>query len=465
MVSINNNIPYRQKLSSLLSGDLDFHGQNGNYSSHNFHAFAAKFPPQLPAKFINELTNPGDVVLDPMAGSGTTIVEAYLAGRLGIGFDIDPLAIKIATVKITPIDVDRAFEIERSLLHRAVENISKRREALDNELKTRWDFKTKEFVDYWFEHETQLELLSLADEIKKIENDELRSFFELTLSGIIVTKSGGVSLALDLAHTRPHRAKVIFHRVDRVKEDNVPAYDSTPKLSEHATKYVRSALWEFNRKFRQNLEGAPKRVLGSITPRIEFGNAKKLPLSNETVDLVVTSPPYPSNAIDYMRAHKFSLVWLGYCIDELSQKRQRYIGSDATNKTNLSELPDYSEGIVRKVTGKDAVKGRSLRRYYSEMTEVLKEMFRVLRPGKSAVIVVGSSKIKGIDSETAPCLKEIGRQIGFEVSKIGIRRLDRDRRMMPVKYEADLSSQIQQRMHEEYVVGFLKPEIYGQSVV
>lgn len=84
---------YRERLISLLSQDMDFHGQNSKYASHNFHSFPAKFPPQLPRKFIIALTSSGDVVLDPMLGSGTTIVEAYLAGRRGLGFDIDPLAL------------------------------------------------------------------------------------------------------------------------------------------------------------------------------------------------------------------------------------------------------------------------------------------------------------------------------------------------------------------------------------
>ena len=47
-------------------------------------------------------------------------------------------------------------------------------------------------------------------EIEKIDDRNLRSFFELAFSAVIVTKSGGVSLALDLAHTRPHRAKIVI---------------------------------------------------------------------------------------------------------------------------------------------------------------------------------------------------------------------------------------------------------------
>jgi len=66
--------------------------------------------------------------------------------------------------------------------------------------------------------------------------------------------------------------------------------------------------------------------------------------------------------------------------------------------------------------------------------------------------------MRGRDTETQICLAEIGRQIGFQVAKIGVRKLDRNRRMMPAGSELDRGSQIQQRMHAEYVIGFYKPE-------
>jgi hypothetical protein len=61
------------------------------------------------------------------------------------------------------------------------------------------------------------------------------------------------------------------------------------------------------------------------------------------------------------------------------------------------------------------------------------------------------------DTRTEACLADIGRTIGFEVPKIGIRYLDRNRRMMPAGFTPDPESQIQQRMHNEYVIGFYKP--------
>jgi hypothetical protein len=158
-----------------------------------------------------------------------------------------------------------------------------------------------------------------------------------------------------------------------------------------------------------------------------------------------------------MRAHKFSLVWLGYAIDELGEKRKEYIGGEATTDFVFEALPEHTSIIVADTTKRDEKKGRVLHRYYSEMTRTLREMFRVLKPGKAAIIVVGSSIMRGKDTETQICLAEIGQTIGFQVPKIGVRNLDRNRRMMPAGTHPDLDSQIQKRMHEEHIIGFYKP--------
>ena len=92
------------------------------------------------------------------------------------------------------------------------------------------------------------------------------------------------------------------------------------------------------------------------------------------------------------------------------------------------------------------------------MTRVLREMHRVLKPGKAAIVVVGSSIMRGRDTETGHCLADIGRAIGFDVPAIGIRNLDRNRRMLPAGATLNQSSQIQQRMHQEYVIGYIKPQ-------
>lgn len=453
---------YRQRLIDLLADNLDFHEENNRDTPHTIHAFPAKFPPQLPRKLILGLTHPGERVLDPMAGSGTTLLEALLVNRNAVGFDIDPIALLLSKVKTAPIASLRLAIVGQQIIKQARITIATRAATLQESLATQWNYKTREFVDYWFAHETQLELLALIREIEQLEDAESKLFFELVFSGVIITKSGGVSLAFDLAHTRPHRAKVVLSKDGEVILEEKPA-NISPERFKILSKVLRSPIEEFEKRLGQNLRSLSKVNLANVQSVVSYGNSQNLPLASESVDLIVTSPPYASNAIDYMRAHKFSLVWMGFSIEELGQKRQGYIGGELVNTVNFEELPDVAGRIVANLKTQDVRKGRVLQHYYSEMTRALREMYRVLKPGKAAIVVIGSSIMRNIDTETHTCLAAIGRKIGFEVPAIGIRNLDRNRRMLPAGNTLDLNSQIQQRMHEEYVLGFYKPESQSES--
>lgn len=447
---------YKEKLTTLLSQDLSFHDHDSQYLSHNLHSFPAKFPPQLPRQFILGLTEKGEKILDPMLGSGTTVVEAYLTGRYGIGFDIDPLALLLSYVKVTPLQMEDVVKWGNFVLKQAKTMLEKNQNDLHNYLRNSRDKKTKKFIDYWFAPKTQIELLALINEIQKINDQTIRSFYKLVFSAIIITKTGGVSLAFDLAHTRPHRAKVVYNQKGDIFFGKELSENPSSRVK-LLTKTLRSPLVEFENSMKKSIEDILKMQTGSLIPSINFGDAQSLPLNDSSVDLIVTSPPYAANAIDYMRAHKFSLVWMGYPINELGNKRGEYIGGEAVTGISYEDLPTKSAQKVKQVSEVDKKKGRVLHRYYSEITRTLKEMFRVLKPGKAAIVVIGSSTMRGIDTQSHTALAEIGQTIGFEIPKIGFRDLDRNRRMMPTSTKKNTDSQIQQRMHEEYVIGFYKP--------
>lgn len=446
----NNLFNVREKLISLLEQDLDFHGENTNYGSHNFHSFPAKFPPQLPKKFIYELTEIGDTVLDPMVGSGTTVLEAFLAGRRAIGVDIDPLALMISRVKVTHADKHSLKTISEQICSKSKLKLETESDRINRQIQEIWDVKTKEFMDYWFSKQTQAELYALVEEIEKLTDQTTRDFFTIAFSSIIITKSGGVSLALDLGHTRPHKAKVVNGK-NMNDDDNI-----SPAKKRILSKNIGSAIEDFKRRTNKNLSGLVEEKEARFTPQLFFGNAQKLDIEDNSIDLIVTSPPYASNAIDYMRAHKFSLVWLGNSIEKLSKMRKEYIGSEVVIESALENLLPNTTNIINKISKIDSKKGKVLHSYYSEMFRVLKEMHRILKNGKVAIVVVGTSQMRSINTETAECFVEIGKSIGFEVPKISIRSLDRNRRMLPIGGTPNLNSLIQQRMYEEYVIGFLK---------
>ncbi|HKZ09718.1 MAG TPA: DNA methyltransferase [Rhodanobacteraceae bacterium] len=69
--------------------------------THNFYRYPARFSPALVRAAIHAFTEPGDLVLDPFVGGGTTLVEALAGGRHGIGTDISALATFVSDVKTT----------------------------------------------------------------------------------------------------------------------------------------------------------------------------------------------------------------------------------------------------------------------------------------------------------------------------------------------------------------------------
>lgn len=431
VLQIQQELTKRDKLMALLEGELNFHGENSGYASHDLHAFAAKFPPQLPRAFIRGLTLPGERVLDPMMGSGTTIVEALIEGRKGIGLDLDPLALQLSRVKTMPVATDDLRQAGAEVISAANKLVSNGK-TIERNLVERFDERTRDFIDYWFLPATQRELMALVLAIGNVREPVIRRFLELTFSSVIVTKSGGVSLARDLAHSRPHRV------------------DKTPK----------NALNQFALRLRKNLASIAELKSNGVTATPLAGDARIMPFANGVIDLVVTSPPY-ANAIDYMRAHKFSLVWLGKSVEELSELRSEYIGSERVgDKSALQvELPRRAGIVIQQLAQLDAKKAVILHKYFAEMQSVLAEAYRVLRPDSVAVVVVGTSTMRGMDVQTHSCLADIGASVGFEVVGVSQRALDRNKRMMPARFGKKTDSTIEQRMHEEYVIGFYKSEL------
>ena len=434
-------------MAALLSADLSFQTPAQETSAggglHALHPFAARFPHGLAGHFINGLTQPGDTVLDPMCGSGITLLEGWQAGRSVIGVDLDLLARRQSAARTTALDSKTVKAAGAGALQRAADLHSGSSHPADplGFVRGGMDGATRKFLDYWFFPETQQELAALILSIRAEPDADLRNLLEVVFSSTIVTKSGGVSRARDLAHTRPHRV---------------------------ADKQPRSALRQFEILLKRAAD-----AYAAVNPdavgesRIVAGDARDLPLPADSVDLIVTSPPY-ANALDYMRAHKFPLAWLGDPIPSLTSLRAQYIGSESIGKESGSnraeqsapaELPAPVQAVVDQLAAKDAPKSRVLRRYFVDMRAAIGEMARVLRPGAPAVIVVGPSIMRGILIPTHQCLADIAASAGLDVVAVAPRNLDRDRRMMPARRgsRAETASGIELRQYTEYIIGALKP--------
>ncbi|MBA4105678.1 MAG: hypothetical protein C0485_07960 [Pirellula sp.] len=87
--------------SQLKQSAIDYRQVEG--LTHAFYRYPARFSPEFARSAIQLFSKPGDLVIDPFMGGGTTILEAFVSGRRAYGCDINSLAVFIAKVKTTPL--------------------------------------------------------------------------------------------------------------------------------------------------------------------------------------------------------------------------------------------------------------------------------------------------------------------------------------------------------------------------
>lgn len=418
---------------------LDFDNQNTLYATHGLHAFAAKCPPQLVEFAVSRYSKPEELVIDPMMGSGTSLVESRLMGRNAIGYDIDPLARLIAQVKSQTIDDDEVEVMGRNVLRNARADLSLAKYAkyVDAPLS---DFAFPEFHnrDYWFDSEVSLALAVLAHNINIVGGSTgARDFLWVTFSSLILARTS-VANARDIIHSRHH-----FYQ-HAVQPDVLKRFES------RLTVMRRQAD-----EFRIRCLSAPEQT----SAEARLGDARKLDLADDSADLVFSSPPY-ATALDYPRAHFLAIPWMKPALDiDLNGYRgnaSNYIGSQQgmlkgnflinEKFTRLRQTPS-----VLKTLAETSVREAKLcHRYFADMDLALGEMARILRYGRYAVIVVCPSHIRKIAIPTHEVLTEIAETYGLRLIDKFIRTINERRRVMPY------ISSFGNRMSTEYVLIFQK---------
>src|SRR6185312_3897952 len=141
-------------------------------------------------------------VLDPMAGSGTSLIVGRAAGHSAYGFDADPLAVLISKVATADAKLNRVEERGLQVLRLAKRMDVRGSDAYPCDA----DEETRRFVRYWFDLEVRKQLSALVRVIQDIDDSSSRKFLWCALSRMIVTKDAGVSLARDVSHSRPHKS-------------------------------------------------------------------------------------------------------------------------------------------------------------------------------------------------------------------------------------------------------------------
>lgn len=294
---------------------------------HHMSPYAGRMTPQLAHWLIRCFSKKNEVVLDPFCGIGTVPLEANLLERNSFGFDLNPYAYLIANAKMN-----------RQVLSSHLKYLEK--------ISLKSNKKLIETVPDWvyefYNEDTLPELLTLIDflRVKK------KTFLLGCLIGVAQGhRVGHISKASAL--TLPYKPR---------SDDPGEYKEVIPRLMKKVERMYKDGFLEYP------------------TGKIKKIDSRKMPLDDNQVDCIVTSPPYLDN-LDYVNSNRLRLALLGYSSD---------------NAKKLGAKLKYKK-----------------KEYLEMMDKVSSEMSRVLKPNKYCIMIIGDVHTKKETINTAEMLKKL----------------------------------------------------------
>jgi len=380
---------YENSNNKLLDGLTSLNrlipsSQTTSYT-HGIHRYVAKFMPQYPNLIIRLLSKENDIVLDPMCGSGTTLVEALLNGRQALGIDIDPLSRLISKVATTPLSEKK---IQNLFNWWAI--VSKNRHKIKPK---NYDLELVPNHKLWFRDDVLVSIFFLRDEINKIKDKDSKDTMKIALSKIIK----------EVSNADPRDAMPEINHEHPINEE-ADVFDSFAKSFEKSL----SKISKFTKRIK-SFKGIKAKIVGT--------DAKKIKLDDNSVDLIMTSPPY-AYAMDYGRIHKLNMFTvLGISADELRDLSREYVGTDRVSvNEEIKSVPelDFTRPFLDKLYTKNKRRALSLKKYILEMYKITQECVRVLKPNGYFVYVIGNSTLAKSEFSNANLLQKMGELEGLE---------------------------------------------------
>ncbi len=339
---------------------------------HRLHPYLGKFIPQLVEVFLRKYFRPGQTVLDPFCGSGTTLVQANELGIHAVGYDVSAFNVLLCRAKTARYDYPR--------LRREVLNILERVRLAtqqDNRQLALWEHEVVEdaslsetdsaYLRQWFAPQALRELLTYRHWLEKGDY-EYKDLLRVILSRS--ARSARLTTHFDLDFPKkPQTEPYYCYKHSRICQPTTEAFKFLHRYSLDTLRRVR--------------EFAALRTEAQVT----VVHADSRMVTFPPVAGVITSPPYVG-LIDYHEQHAYAYHLLG-----LDDEREKEIGAASNGSSQ-----------------------RAKKQYQQDIAEVFRRCLAAMPPGGRLIVVAG-------DRENL--YGEIATMVGVEVEAILQRHVNR----------------------------------------
>jgi tRNA G10 N-methylase Trm11 len=401
--------------------DWTFNGSSTREYTHVYHDYPARMIPQIARKLLHLYGSDSSVLFDPYCGTGSSLVEGLLFGLDVVGTDINPLARLIAEAKtdyhLDPKMIEDQISDFYSCIYKG--KVGKEIPIVKN-------------VDYWFKKPIIPKLGRIRYYIDTIEDQAIRRFFQVVFSEAVRESS----------NTRKGEFKLFRYGNEQLEKLNPDPYAiMISKLERN-----KSGLIQFRKLMLHTNKNPTSRILN-------LNSVNQIPakeISDNSVDVVVTSPPYGDShtTVAYGQYSRLSSDWLSIGSED-------NVDNISMGGRSLKEIPDFpSEGLnyaIKSISERNYKRALEVSSFYKDLLSSMKNISKIVKSNGHACYVVGNRTVSSVILPTSDAIRDFFEYSGMQYVTTYIRSIPNKR--MPVRNSpSNVSGETSNTMLNEHIV-------------